>query len=283
MGPPELGIKCSLQRCLEIAKGTGFAGIDVDIFEARGLVAAKGANYIVDMFGNAGMKMGGWIWFDHFGFSDDDAAFQQQLAILPSLAGVAQAIGAERALSWILPYSDHLDFGRNFELHVARIRSAMEILNDHGQRLALEYIGPKTFRDGHTHPFISTLQGALELIAAVDRPGAGLIMDSWHWYTSGGTAADIENLPVAMASYVHLSDAPANTPVDSQIDNQRCLPGTTNVIRNDVFLSALHRIGYDGPVTAEPFSEEVNALPAEEAAAVTAEALSRLVGAALSG
>jgi sugar phosphate isomerase/epimerase len=37
-------------------------------------------------------------------------------------------------------------------------------------------------------------------------------------------------------------------------------------------MQALAAAGYDGPVTAEPFDAELNALPAEEAAARTARA-----------
>jgi sugar phosphate isomerase/epimerase len=39
------------------------------------------------------------------------------------------------------------------------------------------------------------------------------------------------------------------------------------------FLRVLHEIGYDGPVTPEPFSKRINAMPPQEAAAATGEAL----------
>jgi sugar phosphate isomerase/epimerase len=43
------------------------------------------------------------------------------------------------------------------------------------------------------------------------------------------------------------------------------------------FLKALDEIGYNGPITAEPFSEDINALPNEEAAQATATALNNLM------
>lgn len=277
LGPPELGIKCSLEQCVALAKSSGYEGIDVDIFEVQKLVAEKDTKYVRDLIADAGLKIGSWIWFDHFGFSDDDALFQEQLDALPSLSEVAEAIGATRVLSWILPYSDSLTFERNFDQHVARIGAAMKILNDHGQHMALEYIGPITFRDGHAHEFISTQKAALELIAAVGSPNVGLIMDSWHWYTSSGTIEDIRNLPGDLAVFVHLSDAPPDTPVDSQMDDVRRLPGSTGVINNVAFLRALQSIGYAGPITAEPFSAEINALPDEDAAKLTADAMAELL------
>jgi predicted xylose isomerase-like sugar epimerase len=48
------------------------------------------------------------------------------------------------------------------------------------------------------------------------------------------------------------------------------------VIDNVNFLKCLQEIGYDGPVTPEPFSQRVNALPPAEAARVTAEALNKV-------
>jgi len=56
----------------------------------------------------------------------------------------------------------------------------------------------------------------------------------------------------------------------------RCLPGETGVINLVGFLKALRDIGYNGPVTPEPFSEKVNRMGPEEAVKVTGEALKRV-------
>jgi sugar phosphate isomerase/epimerase len=266
-----------MEECLELAKDAGFAGIDVDIYEATKLVVEKGVSYIKDLFAEKQMQIGGWIWFDHFGFSDDELSFQDEIKVLPELARVAEVIGASRVLSWILPYSDTISYASNFDLHVQRIRQAMEILNDYNQSLAIEFIGPKTFRAGHRYEFVHTLGGLLELIGAVDSRDLGLIMDSWHWYTSGSDLAEIIGLPGNLPIYVHLSDAPERIPVDEQVDHIRRLPGSTGVVDNKGYLKALKEIGYDGPVTAEPFSAEIKALPPQEAAGVTAQALRSLL------
>jgi sugar phosphate isomerase/epimerase len=65
--------------------------------------------------------------------------------------------------------------------------------------------------------------------------------------------------------YVHVNDAPAGVPVDEQVDNVRALPGETGVIDIAGFLQALQAIGYDGPVVPEPFKQELNTLPSDEA------------------
>jgi len=276
MGAYELGIRCSIQKCLKLASNSGFEGIDVDMFEAKELLHEKGANYVKDLFANYEMNMGGWIWFNAWGFSDDEKQFEEHLGKLPSLAQAAEKVGASRAMAWILPYSDELNFEQNFERHVSRIEQAASILEDHGQQLAIEYVGPKTMRKDHTHEFIWNLDGALSLLEAVNAANVGLLLDSWHWYTTRGTMQDIKSLSGEQIVYVHIADAPANTPIDEQIDTIRRMPGSTGLIDNAGFLKALHSIGYHGPVTAEPFSQEINELPAEVAAKQTAEAISKL-------
>ena len=75
---------------------------------------------------------------------------------------------------------------------------------------------------------------------------------------------------------VHVNDAPAGVAVDEQLDGVRDLPGATGVIDIDGFLQALAAIGYDGPVTAEPFSQRLRDLPDEEAIAETAAAMHKV-------
>ena len=57
--------------------------------------------------------------------------------------------------------------------------------------------------------------------------------------------------------------APAGIATDDQRDNVRDLPGATGVIDIAGFLQALEAIGYDGPVTPEPFKKELSELPSD--------------------
>ena len=49
----------------------------------------------------------------------------------------------------------------------------------------------------------------------------------------------------------------------------------TGVIDLAAFLGALVKIGYDGPVRAEPFNKKLRAMPNEEAMAATAAAMKK--------
>jgi sugar phosphate isomerase/epimerase len=54
---------------------------------------------------------------------------------------------------------------------------------------------------------------------------------------------------------------------------RRELPLATGVIDIKVFLNALVKIGYDGPLRAEPFKQDVNAMDDESACQASIESL----------
>ena len=157
------------------------------------------------------------------------------------------------------------------------------MLGDHGIRFGLEWVGPYTLRHGPkamgTEEFIWNMPGTLELIADIDSPhdNVGLLADSFHWFTTGATAADMEALRAEQIVHVHINDAP-DRPRDAQMDCERLLPGE-GVIDLAAFLGALKKIGYDGPVAVETFSKELAALGHDEAARRTAEAVKSVMAA----
>jgi sugar phosphate isomerase/epimerase len=77
---------------------------------------------------------------------------------------------------------------------------------------------------------------------------------------------DLAAIPIWQVVHVHVNDAP-NVPLEQQQDGVRLLPGASGVIDIEAFMKTLDALGYDGPVAAETFSDELRALPADEAAA----------------
>ena len=94
--------------------------------------------------------------------------------------------------------------------------------------------------------------------------------------TSRGTAADFDRLQNEDLVQVHLNDGVAGVPLDEQEDLIRRLPGESGVVDLASFLNGLRRVGYDGPMTVEPFSERVNAMSPDDAAEATMESLRRI-------
>jgi sugar phosphate isomerase/epimerase len=269
-----IGVRAPLVETIAFARAAGFAGIDFSISEAQDLAASHDVDYVRELFESAGVRPGS------FGFPveyrKDEAAWREGLAALPKQAELAAQLGCTRTATWILPGSDDRDFGENFRFHVERLGAAARILADYGCRMGMEFIGPKTLRSQFRHRFIYTMEGMLAMAAAMDTGNVGLLLDIWHLYTSHGTTDQILELGNEDVVVVHVNDAPPGIPVDEQMDQVRALPGETGVLDLAGFLQALVAIGYDGPVTAEPFSQRVRAMPAGDAVAATAESLRQI-------
>jgi sugar phosphate isomerase/epimerase len=270
IGPEALGIRgLSLPEAIALARDTGFAGLSFNIRLAAQAVADRGLDAVRAEFARAGVRPALWglpvTW-------RDEEQWEADLRDLPRLASVARDLGAPRTATYMPSGSDERPFQENFDWHVARLRPIAQVLRDAGCRFGIEYIGPKTFRAAFRHEFISTLDGLMELIAAIDVPNVGVMLDSWHLFASGGSLADLDRLTNEDIVVVHVNDAPAGIPWDEQIDTVRTLPMETGVIDLAGFMRALQRRGYDGPVMPEPFSQRVSDMAATDPLAAAREA-----------
>lgn len=280
LNPGHVGIHgLSFRDSLALAERHGFGGLDVQLASLHAEVVRHGANAVRDLYFAHGLRIGAWnLPFMPYRVSDDE--YRAGLAQLPPQLASAAALGARRAGMWILSGSDERAYDENFEHHVARFQPIAALLADHGIRLGLEFVGPLTSQRAFKHPFIRSLRENLELARAIG-PNCGILIDAWHWHCVGGRREDLALLTRDLLVHVHVDDAPAGVPRDELIDSARKLPCTTGVIDIDGFMQALAEAGYDGPVTAEPFDAELNALPAEESAARTAKATRAAVARAL--
>lgn len=266
LGP--IGIRnYTLPQAVKLARSTGFEGLDFNLREAADLAATRGTDYVKDLFGNAGLQIGAW----GLPVNWQGASYEADLRELPRLAAIARELGATRASTWMLPFSDERDFAENFTWHVNRFRPIAEILRDNGIGFGIEFIGPKTLRAGHRYDFISTMDGLLDLARAIGTGNVGLLLDAFHLYTSGGQTSDLDGITAADVVRVHVNDAIAGVARDEQQDRVRDLPMAQGVIDLPGFLKKLDQLGYAGPVTVEPFSERINTLAVQNPEAAARE------------
>jgi sugar phosphate isomerase/epimerase len=210
-------------------------------------------------------------------FRGEEAAFQQSLKSLSGWASGLRRAGVTRVATWLSPAHRSLTYLANWRLHANRLREVARVLGEHGLRLGLEYVGPKTSWSAGRFPFIHTMAEMKELIAEIHCDNVGFLLDSWHWYTARETVADLLSLRAADVVLCHLNDAPKGVPADQQIDSRRELPCATGVIDLKGFRGAMLSLGYDGPVVCEPFSQELRQMPPEQALGAVAAALRKAV------
>lgn len=208
-------------------------------------------------------------------FRRDTDTFRDGLSKLPRLAAGLERAGVTRMNTWIMPTHGSRTYKENFELHSNRLGQIAGILEGYQIRLGLEYVGPKTLMTREKFSFIRTMAETKELIAAIGKSNVGFVLDSFHWFCAGENGSDILSLSKEDIVTCDLNDAKAGRTADEQIDGQRELPMASGVIPVKDFLGALVEIGYDGPVRAEPFNAELNALDNEEAVVATRAAMGK--------
>lgn len=270
--PGRVGVNVDQSEAIQLAGRFGFESVEPFATYLAGL--SKGELDAV----NAELAERKLVWGASgltVDFRNGEAKFREGLAELPSIAKGLQEAGVTRVGTWITPAHQELTYRANFALHVARLREIAKVYEQSGLRLGLEYVGPRTSWAGRRYAFIHTLVETLELIDAIGRENVGLVLDSWHWYTAEEDVAALSSLSNSQVVAVDLNDAPAGLDVREQIDNRRELPVATGVIDVVAFLNILLKIGYDGPVRAEPFNQPLNALDDAPAIEATAAAMKK--------
>ncbi|MGC8644504.1 MAG: sugar phosphate isomerase/epimerase family protein [Isosphaeraceae bacterium] len=267
-----LGVSAKLPEAITLAHKYGFESVAPDVGYLRQCSESQLSELKEELKAKNLVWGAGGLSVDFRGGQD---AFRKGLANLAAEAAALHRAGASRIGTWITPGHKSLTYRANFKQHVNRLREAGKVLGDHGVRLGLEYVGPKTSWIAFRFPFIHSMAEMRELIAAIDLANVGFVLDSWHWYTAHETEADLLSLKGSDVICCDLNDAPSGIPVDQQKDLVRDLPCATGVIDLKTFLNALAKIGYDGPVRAEPFKADLRRMPAEEAVATTAKAMKK--------
>ena len=267
-----IGVRASLVESIAMAAKFGFEAVDPNLKE----LAALPDSAMSDLLGELqSKKLVFGSYAQSFPVGQPEETYATFLKDLAGTAKTLQRARMRRMVTWLSSSDSKLTYLQNFRLHARRIGEAATALGDCGVSLGLEYVAPKTGGTRGKYPFIHTMAEMKELIAEVRKPNLGFLLDSWHWYNAGDTAADVLTLKNEDIVAVHLNDAPAGVPVDQQVDSRRELPMATGVIDAGAFLNALNQVGYDGPVAAEPMSAALRALPPDEALAKTAAAMQK--------
>ena len=270
MTPGSIGVKAGQRRAVELAHYFGFESVQP--FPKQ--LAALSAGENDDMRGEIQAKSLVWAASGlPIEFRKDEAKFAADNKEWPRLARALERAGVTRVGTWLMPTHNSLTYLENFKQTARRLRQAAAVAEDHGLRLGLEYVGTKTLWSREKYAFVHTMAETKELLAEIHRPNVGFVLDSWHWWTSNETKQDILTLKNADIVSCDLNDAPKGIPKERQQDLQRALPLSTGVIDVQPFLEALVEIGYDGPIRAEPFSAELNAMDDHEACSKTIEAM----------
>ena len=224
------------QRVLEIARDTGYAGIEAraerlltDGAEVRATAELARPKDVLTLNGVALTVRA-------------DGRVDRQ--VLEADLGPRLRICADLGSPYLLAIPPRAP-GLATRKAIPGTRDALELARDHGDamgiRIAFEFLG---FADCP----INTPAIAAETVDGID--GIDLVLDSCHWHASGSPPLDA--YPVDRLALVHLNDAPNKPPREIE-DADRVLPGE-GVIRLADLVRGLGARGYAGPWSLETFN-----------------------------
>jgi sugar phosphate isomerase/epimerase len=243
LGPAGLGALENEVQLIELAGKYGFEAVDIDALNLIGRVGEEKAKELLStngvVIGTIGLPVD---------WRSTEEVFLNGLKKLGEHAAAAKLLGCTSCCTYILPSTDY-PAAHFMALATRRLRTCAQVLGAYGIRLGLEFVGPHHLRTQWANPFIWTMGETLDWIAAIGESNVGLLFDSYHWYTTGSTLAEIEALKPEQIVHVHLNDAP-DVPVEEALDGGRLYPGE-GVIDLTGFLKALSAIGYAGSVSQE--------------------------------
>ncbi len=270
--PGSIGVTANQTEVIELAHDFGFESVqpfaaDLALLsdgELQDLLETLESRHLV--WAAAGLSVD---------FRRDQATFLEGMKKLREEARALERAKVTRVGTWLMPMSNSLTYLQFFKQTAWRLREIAGILGDHGLRLGLEYVGTKSLWSSGRYAFVHTMAETKDLIAEINKPNVGFVLDSWHWWSAEDTVDDILSLKNSDIVSCDLNDAPAGIPKAEQRDGSRELPMATGVIDVKAFLGALVKIGYDGPVRAEPFNKALNEMSNDEACSVTIEAMQK--------
>ncbi len=135
---------------------------------------------------------------------------------------------------------------------------------EHGLTVAIEPVPVGAVRD---------FARARELVDRSERPNAGIMLDTWHFFRSGSSLDDLARCPGELILSVQLNDALDVPEADLNAGMmRRLLPGAGELDLQG-FMQALAATGTAAPIGIEVFSPELDALDTEAALARCADAL----------
>ena len=269
LNPARLGANgYSFKQFVDLASEHGFNGIDFGIGGAMRLAETEGGAEALKDYA-ASKNVAPAVFGLDVEWRKDDATFQEGLLKLPAQAAFAQALGSDRCTTW-MPPSINDEFSVWTERTASRFREVAIIFADAGIRLGLEWVGPHHLRAGGANPMgkydtVHDIPGTLDLIAQTGLDNLGLLVDSYHCYTTGAGEAEVAALTDAQIVHVHINDAPKGVGPGGAKDGERLLPGEGE-IDLEGFLRGLKTAGYTGYIAAEILAPQDLAPNAEDAA-----------------
>jgi sugar phosphate isomerase/epimerase len=272
-----LGVSGRQSELIELAMTYGFKGLDIDILDlvkrTQRTEFEKAARYLT----SSKMRVSGFE--TPIDLDTDDASFSKALTSLAATVEIAGKAGARAGFVRLPAATDRLPFHEYFEVLRKRVDQLGEIFHKNGVILGLYFSTTVESRENKQFKFIQDVDGFLAFFKACSSPGVGLVIDTFNWVVGGGTFEQLSSLSADRIAAFRLADAETLPSLAEASIKMRQTPGTTGVIDNVRFVSTLHKLGYDGPITSFAHASQFENMTRDSIVAKSQDALDSVLAA----
>jgi len=249
------GGNLSFEEKVVLAGRTGYPAVDFSLAEAHAYGDNAKVRNLLDANGVVPGTIGGVV---RAGVFSPEEEFATALEHVHALAADVVALGGSTTGGGISRFAA-MPKAEAWPIAVERLKRMDAALDGTGVRIGLEFLGcpvykPETITHwtsrGETHPFIQSLAETNEILHEVKSRNVGITLDSYHWYGSDGTIAQIRETPGAWITLLHINDGKSDVARHDLHDFDRIMPGEGNFPLAD-WLSAISHTGFDGFVALE--------------------------------
>jgi len=166
------------------------------------------------------------------------------LGLCERMAPVAAQLGCQALQVVALDEFASDDWPAQRRVLVESLRELSDIAHGFGVRLAVEPVSFSRFR---------SLRHAVELVEAVGRDRTGLVLDTWHLWTSGIPWDDVAAVDPALVCCAHIGDTAPKGGAAWSDDDRTALPGD-GVLPLREAIDAIRATGYSGSWSVEMLS-----------------------------
>jgi sugar phosphate isomerase/epimerase len=269
--------KIPLKTLLPLAKDTGYDTVQFPLWEISTINQAREATReVIDR----GLQWGLLPMDIDILRACPDEVHKKDLEMLKRQMDLAHAAGVRRYYNHVWPGSNELAWDDNFSWCIEWFTPVFHMARERGIMCGLEFLGPKHLSDSFRYPFIRNICDMLSLANAISHE-VGVLVDTFHCYTSGSSTEDLKLIENGNRIVgVHINDGQRGRSRDEQQDLERELPLATGVIDSVSVIMTLRGLGYDGPVTVEPFepaASRLKKMPLEDALRTVADSANKVL------
>ena len=274
LDPSVLGISGRQSELIELALTYGFKGLDLDVIQLARQVDLHGYEHATRYIESAGIRIG--VFDLSVRWQGGDGEFQEDLERLAKLGEIVARLGTTGCRTVVMPASDELPYHENFEFHRQRFTKIAEVLAPHSLRLGLDFLASATHREEKKHQFIHSPDALVTLAKTVGVSNVGISVDTWQWQVAGASWDSLRELTADEIVSVRASDLPQGVTNDTVDDEQRVLTSSQGNVDIQSILQQLSSIGYEGPITPFPHSNQFSGTKRDTIVRMAAESVTMI-------